>query len=185
MKKSSYVNIYTKSKMGQKLRFLAIFLLTFLCLTSCLTSKKDPLEYRSKGFSATVSVSGGKLDFDAVFSISPPDKNGNADFEVRLISPDSLEGFSILQAEGICRISLDGKEFLSEDSTLFHSLNIGKAVRALSPSSPVTSIKSEDGYTVVSTKNSVVYIDPDTSLPTKAICKESGITVTVREIFKF
>ena len=126
-------------------------------------------------------MSGEKANFDAVFHISPPDESGNSDFRIEFISPESLHGLSVVLRGDVCGIYLDGKEFLSENSSLLRQLDIGKIALALSPSSPVLSIKAEDGYTVVSTKDSVIYIDPSTSLPVKAVCKDEKTTVAVKQ----
>ncbi len=152
-----------------------------LCISSCIVSKKDPLEYRTKAFAATISVEGEKVNFEAIFYLSPPDESGNADFRIEFTSPQSLKGLSAVQTGDVCGIYLDGKEFLSEDTALFRDLYIEKIARALSPTSPAATIKAENGYTVVSTKESVIYIDPSTSLPVKAVCKDENLTVIIKQ----
>ena len=175
---SKFLNIL---KTGQKLRFSIVVFCLLLCITSCSYSKKDPLGYRSQSFSATVSVHIEKTDFDAVLHISPPDGEENIDFKVDFISPKSLEGLSFVQSRDNFKILLSGKEYLSEKSELFSELNIGTVVKALSPTEPIRSIKSEDGYTLVAAGDCVIYIDPTTSLPIKAVCESKNLTVVVRE----
>ena len=167
---------------GQKLRFLSVFLCFLLCFPSCSYTKKDPLEYRSRGFRATVSVELESFSFDAVFHISPPDSEGGVSFKVDFISPNSLSGLSVVQSRDNFKILLDGKEYISENSTVFSELDIGRAVTALSPTEPVRSIKSNGEHTIVSVGDYTIYIDPDTSLPIKSVNESLGLTVTVHEL---
>ena len=130
-----------------------------------------------------MSVSTKTADFDAIFRISPPDSEGNIAFEVEFLAPSSLAGLSVVQSTDSFKILLDGKEYVSEISLIFAELDIGRAVRALSPAEPIGSIKSENGYTRVEAGDYVIYIDPKTSLPVKSVCESAEICVTVREFY--
>ena len=152
-----------------------------ICLSSCSRPKGDPLKYRSQSFSATVSVESEKTKFDAIFHISAPAEDQSISFEVDFIAPESLKGLSIVQDSGGFEISLGEEKYTDVLSSLLWELELGRAVRLLSPKEPIISVKSADGYTVIATKDSTVYIDPDTSLPVKATDTQGKITVTVKD----
>ena len=169
--------------MGQKLRFSGIILCFLICLAACSSPKGDPLKYRSQGFSATVSVESERTKFDAIFHVSAPAEDQSIGFKVDFIAPESLKGLSISQDNEGVEILLGEEKYTDILSSLFWELELGKAVRLLSPQEPIISVKSIDGYTVVTTKEAIVYIDPATSLPQKATDAQGKITVTVKDFY--
>ena len=174
-------------KKGQKLRFSAIilcFIIISFSLFSCQPRRSDALRYKSTSFTAEVSVRGGRIDFEAVFSVSAPDGVGERDFSVEFSSPESLKGMTVIQSGSNAKILLHGKEFLSAESELLRLLEIGKIAKMIAPDGSVRSIKSEDGLTAVYVGDVTVYIDSESSLPVKIVDKASGISVSVKSINK-
>lgn len=191
MKKSSPTVSFIKSRSGQKLLFFGIILyasIFIFSLISCARPTKDPLSYKKNEFSTKVSVKGAGIDFDAVFHIFP-----SGSFSAELISPESLAGLTLRRDENGFKIYLGDKEFLSSDSDLLSELSIGRISGMLAPSEPVRSISSVEGkecgmpgfeaLTAVSAGNTVIYIDPSSSLPVKSECASSGISVTVLDFW--
>lgn len=140
------------------------------------------LKYKSSPFTAEVSVSGGRIDFDAVFSLSAPDGAGKRDFSAEFLSPESLKGLTLVQSGGEMKILLCGKEFLSAETEILRLLDVGKIADMLAPDGSIRSIKSEGGLTAVAVGGITVYIDPVSSLPTKITDKESGLCVLIKQI---
>ena len=170
-----------RRRTGQKLRFLSVILCFLICFTACSHPKGDPLEYRSRSFSATVSVESDSMNFDAIFHIKSPNDDQSIDFEIDFIAPESLNGLSIIQDGEGFEILLGEEKYTDILSSILRELDIGKAVKLLSPEEPIISVKSADGYTVVSTRDATVYIDPDTALPVKATDAQEKTTVTVKD----
>ncbi len=156
--------------------------MSILFFFSCSPKRQDVLKYKSSPFTAEVSVSGGRIDFDAVFSVSALDGTGKRDFSAEFLSPESLKGLTLVQSGGEMKILLCGKEFLSEKNEILRLLDVGKIAEMLAPDGPIRSIKSEGGLTAVSIGSITVYIDPASSLPVKISDKESGLCVLVKDI---
>ena len=138
------------------------------------------LKYKDSPFVAEVSVSGGRIDFEAVFSISAPDGAGERDFSAEFLSPESLKGLVVSQSGGEAKITLGGKEFLSAESEILRLLELGRIAEMLAPDGAVRSIKSEGGLTAVAVGDITVYIDPASSLPVKITDKASGIVIFIK-----
>lgn len=151
-------------------------------LVSCSPKCQDVLKYKNTPFIAEVCSSGGRIAFEAIFSISAPYGGGERDFSVEFLSPESLKGLTVNQSGSEAKILLHGKEFLSAESELLRLLDIGKVAKMLAPDGAVRSIKSEGGLTAVRVEKITVYIDKESSLPVKMIDGESGLTVLVKNI---
>ena len=169
------------SQTGQKLRFLGVILCFLICLTACSHPKGDPLKYRSQDFCATVSVEIENTNFEAIFHVSAPAEDQSIGFKVDFIAPESLKGLSVVQDIEGFEILLGEEKYTDVLSSLMWELELGRAVRLLSPQEPIISVKSADGYTVITAKEATVYIDPTTSLPVKATDAQEKITVMVKD----
>ena len=170
----------TGTQKGQKLRFSALFLCFAIFFSACSRGRSDLLKYKDVPFTSTVSVSGGRIDFEAIFSISAPDGVGERNFSAEFLAPESLKGLVVSQVGGEAKIALGDKEFLSAESEILRLLDIGKIAQMLAPDGAVRSIKSEGGLTAVTVGAITLYIDPVSAFPVRITDRASGIIVFIK-----
>jgi hypothetical protein len=159
---------------------------------SCVPTSSDPLEYRIFPFTAEVSVYYVENEFDAVFFFSPPSEGQSRDFSVRFISPKSLEGLNLSRSGDELKILLENTEYIALPSRVFSNLRINSVADMLSPTASIRSILSIRGaecglpaftsLTAVTAGDTVIYIDPESSLPVKIANIKSGEYLIINKI---
>ena len=195
MKIISKILVIKIQKTRQKLRYiLALICLSaaVICSVSCVHTSKDPLEYRTFPFTAEVSMCYYGSSFDAVFSFFAPYNNGIRDFSVRFVSPESLTGLSVSSLGKELRILLGDTEYITLPADTLSGLRLRYAADMLSPTAPIRSILSIRGaecglpeltsLTAVTVGDTVIYIDPGTSLPVKIDNIKTGEYLIIKSI---
>ena len=179
----------------QKLRCILILFYLFavvICGVSCVSTRKDPLEYRLLPFAAEVSFHGRDNEFDAVFTFSTNADRQDRSFSVRFLSPESLAGLQVSYGSDGMKIFLGNTEYLSLQSSFLTKLRLYSAAEMLSPTAPIRSILSIRGaecglpsftsLTAVTAGDNVIYIDPESSLPVKIDNLKSGEYLIIKSI---
>lgn len=185
----------TKSKVKEKRQklLLAAFLLLLAAVgvcTSCASGGSDPLAYRSRPFSALVTVKAANAEFSANYSFSATEADGARQLSIELLSPESLRGLVLSSEDGKLQIFFEGAPLASVPAS---ELVLPMLVaRMLDPTAPPSSVLRLRGgecglplyqhLTAVTVGDTVIYVDPETGLPLKLRDLRGGVLVTVNSI---